>query len=106
MKQHELLLRCMAWHDTDGQWVALCLDFDLAAQDDSFEAVKERLDAQVRTYLRDALVGQDREHAGALLRRRAPLRYWIEYYAVMVAHKLRMHFNAQNYSRPIPLAPA
>ena len=106
MKAPNLLLRCMAWQEA-GQWVAVCLDFNLAAQDDSFEEVKARLNQQIRSYLIDALAGDDKPHAPYLLRRRAPLRYWLAYGLIVLQHKLRLHVTgAREYSNSVPLAPA
>ncbi len=63
-----------------GYWQAFCLNFDLAAQGDSLADVRQRIEAQIDDYVREALV-EDREHAEYLLSRRAPLRMWLKYYA-------------------------
>jgi len=100
------MLSCMAWREGD-QWVAVCLDFNLAAQDDCFEDVRDRLNAQIHSYLMDALAGKDQTHARYLLRRRAPLRYWLAYYFLAARHALRIRTPcAREYSSPIPLVPA
>lgn len=75
----QIVLRCYG-ERTEGQWVAVCLDFCLAAQADTFEEARALLDAQINSYLRDALEGVDREHADYLLSRRAPTSMWIKYY--------------------------
>ena len=105
MKAPELMLRCMAWKEGE-QWIAICLDFNLAAQDDTVAEVKRRLSDQVVSYLKEAITGADQEHAGYLLRRRAPVRYWLRYYACFFAHKLRVRVRACEYSSPVPLVPA
>jgi hypothetical protein len=105
MKAPELMLHCMAWKSGD-QWIAICLDFDLAAQDDTLSAAKQRLSDQIVSYLKEAIIGEDKEHAGYLLNRRAPMRYWIRYYVCVLAHKLRVRANACEYSSPVPLIPA
>lgn len=78
-KQH--VLRCYG-ERTEGQWVVVCLDLCLAVQADTFDEARERLDAQINSYLRDALEGQDREHADYLLSRRSPASMWVKYYYV------------------------
>lgn len=81
-----LHVRCFA-KVQDGQWVALCVDFSLAAQGDSFEDVKSKLDAQIVEYVNDALT-VDRAYASQLLTRRAPLRYLVEYQLCRAYNKL------------------
>lgn len=105
MKPLDLVLHCMTWKE-DGQWLAVCLDFNLAAQDDSMEGAKDRLRQQVLSYLTEALAGEDQQHAAYLLRRRSPLRYWLSYYLSGLAHKLRMRVGTCEYRSPVPLIPA
>lgn len=84
MHPRQLVVRCYAERKQD-YWVALCLDFTLAAQGGTFNEAKACLDAQIREYVYDALQGEDRPHAAYLLSRRAPMRDWIKYYF----HRLR-----------------
>ncbi|WP_282296217.1 hypothetical protein [Stenotrophomonas sp. PS02289] len=78
MRPNQILLRCFA--ERDGQlWVAYCLDLSLAAQGDTLEEVKGKLDEQIREYVSDALVGPDRAHAPYLLSRSAPASLWLHY---------------------------
>lgn len=103
MKPSDLMIRCVAMRE-HGQWVAVCLPFDLAAQGDSLRDVKHRLEAQISDYLRDALVGQDRKHAEYLLNRRAPLKYWLIYAASVAVSKLRTK-SLRGYKTPMPMSP-
>ena len=48
--RHELVVHCMA-EGTQGQWEAICLNFDIAVQGDTFEEVYHSLDEAVRSYL-------------------------------------------------------
>ena len=82
-------LRCYAERQAPGLWVALCLDFDLAAQGESFQDVRTRLDAMIDDYVEDALTGEDRAHAPSLLNRRAPWRYWLRYYWFALVRTIR-----------------
>ncbi|MGQ0658288.1 MAG: hypothetical protein ACT4NU_09365 [Chromatiales bacterium] len=79
MKPVDLVLHCLA-EKRDEQWQAICLDFCLAAQGDSFVEVRDKLTNMIGDYLYDALEGEDREYAEQFLFRRAPLRDWIKYY--------------------------
>jgi hypothetical protein len=62
---------CVA-HGSRRGWEALCLDFDIAVQGDSFEEVRHNLEDAVRTYVEDAMQ-EDEPHRSRLLNRRAPL---------------------------------
>jgi len=79
MRAIDLVLRCYAEHK-DGYWQAFCLDLCLAAQGDSFDEVKQKLETMINEYVHDAVAGPDKDYVNQLLRRRAPLRYWLEYY--------------------------
>lgn len=79
LKPTQLVLRCYA-EMVEGQWQAFCLDLTLAAQAESFAEVKGKLEQMIVEYVADATTGQDKEHAGELLLRRAPFRYWLKWY--------------------------
>lgn len=109
MRPRQLIVRCYA-EQKQGYWVALCLDFTLAAQGETFQAAKAGLEAQIREYVYDALVGEDRAQATYLLARRAPLRDWSKYYlarAIARVHRrvgmLRTH---KFFKEVMPMVPA
>jgi hypothetical protein len=79
MKACKLTVRCYAEPKHD-QWQAFCLDFDLAVQGDNFPEVKAKLEAQIVEYVNDALIGEDREYAHELLKRRAPWHMYAKYH--------------------------
>lgn len=80
-------VRCYAKPEGD-QWVALCIDLTLAAQADSFEQAKFKLEQQINHYVHDALT-VDREHADELLNRKAPLANRFEYHMISLVQALR-----------------
>lgn len=88
MRPDQLILRCLAERSGD-QWQAFCLDLNLAAQADSAKEVKAKLEAMVSSYLYDALVGEDREHAVDLLARKAPAEIWFKFYLLRARSKVR-----------------
>lgn len=104
MKTSDLLIRCIALRE-NGQWVAICLPFDLAAQGATVDEVKVKMREQINNYLQDALVGQDRKHAADLLNRRAPLKYWALYWVASAVGRLRKHADLIRFRTPVPLAP-
>ncbi|HEX9626110.1 MAG TPA: hypothetical protein VGA00_04160 [Acidiferrobacterales bacterium] len=100
----ELVVRCYAEKSGD-QWQAFCLDLTLAAQADTLQEAKGKLEAMIHEYIDDALSGEDRPHAQELLSRKAPAYYWARYYWFMFLCKvisircgLRSFFN-----EPLPL---
>jgi hypothetical protein len=99
-----LVINCVAY-ERDGQWQAFSLQFGLAAQEDSFDAAKRKLDRMISAYVYDALVGEDREHAEELLSRRATSSVYVCYYLAKVMHVLRRSFSAKTFAEPVRLAP-
>jgi len=87
MKINTLILRCYARYH-EGQWIAFCLDFDLAAQADTFEQAKTKLESMIKEYVFDALVGEDKGYAEQLLTRKAPLFEWLKYYYYVFMFRL------------------
>jgi len=110
LRPRELLMRCFA-ERIDGQWQAFCVDLNLAAQADSVAEVKAKLDSMIESYLFDALSGDDQEHAGDLLNRRAPVDIMVRYYWTKLrvrfaAIKHRASKNAKAYQKSLPLTVA
>jgi len=104
MKPQQLIIRCYAEHEDD-VWVALCLDFNLAAQGDSFEEVKLKLESMIKEYVYDVLVGEDRKYASQLLNRRASLSSWTKYYYIKLRNKI-CHDSNYIFDETMPLKPA
>jgi len=98
-----LTVRCIV-EPKNGQWQAFSLEFGLAAQADSMEDAKRRLDLMIRSYVYDALVGEDREHAHELLLRRATWRVYFRYYMACISSKPGARSN-HAYHDPLALEP-
>ena len=64
-------LTCYAW-GKPGDWEALCIDYDLAAQGDSFEEVRSELADAVETYL-DYVSDLPEKERRVFLNRKSPL---------------------------------
>jgi hypothetical protein len=107
MKATRLILRIYG-EKSDGQWSLICLDFSLAAQADTIEEAKAILRSQIREYLMDAVMGQDREYAFQLLSRRAPLKYWLKWWYGLAVRCIVGHADKQHkaYRQAMPLVPA
>ena len=106
MKTKNLFVRVYGERQHD-QWTLMCLDFSLAVQAETLPDAKAKLDQQIRMYLVDALVGQDREHAEDLLCRRAPLQYWLKFYWHYTMMKFREARRTRLAEREtLPMVPA
>jgi hypothetical protein len=75
-----MFVRCVIERIEDGQWQAFSLEFGLAVQANSASEARVRLDRMIYSYVSDALIGEDREHADELLSRRATTRVYLLYY--------------------------
>lgn len=84
MRPQALFLRCFV-ERRDDRWQGFCIDLNLAAQGDSLEEVKCKLEAMIADYVYDALAGEDREYAFQLMQRKAPLSIrWRYYYHALI----------------------
>jgi predicted RNase H-like HicB family nuclease len=103
MKSNDLILKCYAEQE-EGVWVAVCLDFNLAAQADSYQEVKAKLESMISFYVREALT-IDIAYADQLLSRRAPLSSWIKYYSIVLRNAIQedKHFV---FNKMMPMRPA
>ncbi len=102
MNPNQLVVKCYAKQE-DGVWVAMCLDFCLATQADSFDEAKRKLEEQISLYVREAM--QDKDYGSQLLKRRAPLSSWIEYYLIKVENFF-CHKGGIRFDETMPLRPA
>lgn len=104
MNPKQLIVKCYAEQEA-GCWVALCLNFNLAAQGDSFEEVKAKLESMIAEYVYDALVGEDKPYAVQLLSRSAPFSVWLKYYFIKAKIAL-CHTAERIFDETMPLKPA
>jgi len=107
MKPASLLLRVYG-EKSEGQWSLVNLEFSLAAQADSLEEAKAILESQIKEYLHDALVGEDRPYAAELLRRPAPAKYWIKYWMSNAGRAIFSTSRSKEkaYLEAMPMVPA
>jgi hypothetical protein len=104
MKPGQLILRC--YGEKKGEiWQAFCLDLNLAAQGNSFTEVRAKLYCQIESYLYDAIEGEDKQYAEQLLNRKAPLYFWIKYYAYKLINEVRQakHGIRTIFNEVVPL---
>ena len=99
-------MHCLA-KKHDGYWSARCLDFTLYTVADTHEEAKSKLFDQINEYLYDAIEGEDKNHAPALLLRKAPWQDWLIFYIVdflQQCRSLQVWFG-EAFSPKIPHGP-
>jgi hypothetical protein len=104
-----LVVHCLIERVGD-QWQAFSLELGLAVQGDSCVDVRRKLASMIEFYVRDALCGEDREHAYELLvHRKATWRVYLRYYRVWLALHVATFMTASTdamiYREPLPLEP-
>lgn len=107
MKTRELTLRCYG-EEKNGIWSVVCIDLCLAAQADTADMAREKLELQIRDYICDALVGEDKEHSVELLDRKAPLSLIAKYYYIAMRSELHKHKEMAKsflFTQSLPLKP-
>ena len=106
MKSQDLIVRCMARREGD-VWVAVCLDYTLAAQGATLPEARSRLHEQIVAYVREAFT-TDVKHAAQLLTRKAPLTGRVAFAYNRIRRRLhRLSRGAPKaYCEPLPLQPA
>ena len=97
-------ITCFA-HGNRDSWDAICIDFDIAVQGESFDEVRQLLGDAVATYVTSAMAEQP-EDRDRLLNRRAPLRVRAKLAFGFLWHVLR-HKNpgddqSAGFSMPCP----
>lgn len=116
MNAADLVLRCYIKKEQD-HFVAVCIDLCLAAQGESIQDARQKLDAQIRGYVEEALT-VDSEYADQLLNRKAPFSqrayfHWI-LARLLIKHKLLSWLGRTNtqedkeqaFKEAMPMKPA
>jgi hypothetical protein len=92
----ELKSRCYPEREAPRLWVAIVMHFNLAAQGETFEELKGKLDAMFDD-VREAWDGTGKPQADALLKRRAPPSYWLPFRWIAFRRRIR---RPDNMHRP------
>jgi len=98
MKRKFIKLRCYT-KKVDNQWVAMCIDLSLAAQDDDIDVAMDKLHKQIVSYMYDIIEGEDKEHFHDLFPRKSPLEFRIEYQLARFLSKVSHLFKPDNSRR-------
>jgi predicted RNase H-like HicB family nuclease len=104
----QLVIRCLAERH-DGYWQAFSLEFGLAVQADTLTEARRRLESMIESYVFDALVGVDRQHASELLSRKASWSLYAKYYLAAALSHAGQFIGASKdrilFSEPLRLQP-
>jgi len=79
-------IRCMTAKQ-NGLWVAMSLDFGLAAQADNEIDATNKLNEQIKEYIIEA-INQDKPFQNKLLKRKGPVSWFVIYYWTLVKIKI------------------
>lgn len=104
LKPPSLIVRCYA-EQRESLWVAVCVDFGLAAQGDSFNDASHKLDEQIREYVFDAIAGPDRQFGAQLLQRKAVLSQRLRYHVIKLLGRVHAFRDGRHraFKEPLPL---
>lgn len=89
-----MLIKCYAERHED-LWVAVCINFNLAAQAHTFEEAKDNLSAQIEDHIEEALSAPEPIRHQLLYGRKAPLVDRLRYHLFGVLARLAEIAHAQ-----------
>lgn len=104
-KRDELLLVRIYGERHGDHWALVSLDFGLAAQGATLDEAFKRLDGQIKDYIFDATVGEDKEFDDSLLKRKAPIEFFFKYYLAVLGRVISNRLqNVVTCSQPFLVA--
>lgn len=81
-KPGNLVLRCYGYRSSDGYYIGVCVDLNIAVQAGSPRELRSKMADSIVTYIDTVLDTEDRDSIPALMSRRAPIQDWIAYYLI------------------------
>lgn len=102
MRPEDLILRCYARRLEKDRWYAVCLEFNLDAEGDSLQAVRRSLDQAIIGYLETVATRRGEGSIAHLLKRSAPLKDWVIYYAIRLVVAIRRLRSVATFQEAIP----
>ena len=95
VRQRERILSCYAVHHKEG-WEAICLDFDIAVQGESFSEVSQKLGEALRSYI-EYIMTLPAEDRARFLARRAPWHVRAKFVIGVVLTKISQKHDSGGY---------
>jgi hypothetical protein len=74
-----LLLRCYGYKTKKGNYVGVCLEFNLAVEAETTQQLKQKMNQVIKSYVETVLDTEDEESIAQLLNRRAPFFDYLTY---------------------------
>lgn len=86
----------------DDVYLAICLDYDLAARGSTMEEAYSKIEEQIKSYVQAAIQTDNGRHARYLLNQRAPLIFWFQFFMTKCFRSVASTFS-QSEAREIYL---
>ena len=102
LRPSKLVLRCYGHQVKAGKWYGVCLDLNIAAEAETSNQLKDKLNDMILGYIDTVLDTDDNGSIGALLSRRAPLKDWVVYYFFKLLISIRKLPNDIIFKQFIP----
>ena len=80
-------LKCYGSQLISGKWYGICLNFNLAAEAETIDELKTKLNRMIKSYIEAVIDTNDPDSIPVLLSRRASLLSWLKYYALKMWRK-------------------
>ena len=107
MRSDDLKLRGYLQKESDGSWLAVCIDLNLVAQGDTQKEARSQLHIIIKDYLAEAFT-KDKKYLDDLVPRKAPFIFLFRYYLISVLvkfHKITHYARSRlfvEHLSPIP----
>jgi len=98
------VIRCVI-ERKGNQWQAFSLELGLAAQADTAAGARYKLEVMIRSYIEDAIFGEDHAQSYELLTRKGTWRVYILYYLASATKFIRGVKGYATFRESLPLIP-
>lgn len=98
----KLVLRCYGHKIKQGKWFGVCLEFNLAAEANSPDELRQKIGDMISSYIETVLDTEDNTSIPALLSRRSPIRNWLIYYLFRIVIFIRKFPGNFTFKEIIP----
>ena len=101
MKPKDLILRCYG-QKRGGTWYGVCLELNIAAEADSLNELKNKINSMILSYIEAACDTEDKPSIPFLLRRRAPITDWCRYYFIALSRRITNLPDKMTFDQVMP----
>jgi|APSaa5957512576_1039674.scaffolds.fasta_scaffold156620_2 hypothetical protein len=86
---NKFVLRCYGQRKENNKWFGVCLDFNLAVEAESIDALKSKMREVVASYISVVMDTDDKSSIPELFSRKAPVKDWLIYYWIRTKKTIR-----------------